>query len=213
MSTQKRKAADNARKEQTRMRLLKAGAEVFIQQGFHGPRISDIVNRAEVGQGTFYRHFSSKRELFETLFDGLLEQLMLQFQPMTENPPSSLDQYRQASIQALRRLSSIMIQEKDLMLLFLRHGPSVDAEFSSKMQKTLNSFVQLAKFYLDHAMELGFVKKSDSEVVSQALVGIGLRFVENWLDGTLNQGQLDSLVEKIVDFAFYGFAGSRGELP
>jgi Transcriptional regulator len=51
-------------KEETRSRLISAGAEVFGREGLKGARISDIARTADVAMGTLYTHFEDKNELF-----------------------------------------------------------------------------------------------------------------------------------------------------
>ncbi|MCB1155379.1 helix-turn-helix transcriptional regulator, partial [bacterium] len=69
MVSETRRKKDEERKARTRRLLLDAAARVFAQNGYHAPRIADIVAEANVGQGTFYRNFTDKRDIFETLFD------------------------------------------------------------------------------------------------------------------------------------------------
>jgi AcrR family transcriptional regulator len=62
----------NARGLRTRQQLVEAAADCFAEYGYTSTRISDIVYRAGVSQGNFYRHFTSKDEIFlEALRPGL----------------------------------------------------------------------------------------------------------------------------------------------
>ena len=62
----------NARGLRTRQQLIDAAAACFAEYGYTSTRISDIVYRAGVSQGNFYRHFTSKDEIFlEALRPGL----------------------------------------------------------------------------------------------------------------------------------------------
>ncbi len=62
----------NARGLRTRQQLIDAAADCFAEYGYTSTRISDIVFRAGVSQGNFYRHFTSKDEIFlEALRPGL----------------------------------------------------------------------------------------------------------------------------------------------
>ncbi|MBS3786773.1 TetR/AcrR family transcriptional regulator [Candidatus Bipolaricaulota bacterium] len=54
-------------KSNTRFKLLSAAEHCFGADGFYGTTIGDITRQAEVAQGTFYHHFSSKLEVFEQL--------------------------------------------------------------------------------------------------------------------------------------------------
>lgn len=47
-----------------RTRILLAAINVFSLQGYHTAKIEDIAAKAQVGKGTVYEYFSSKKELF-----------------------------------------------------------------------------------------------------------------------------------------------------
>ena len=51
-----------------RDRILAAASELFSAQGIEAP-LDEIARRAGVGTGTFYRHFASRDELLDALFD------------------------------------------------------------------------------------------------------------------------------------------------
>jgi AcrR family transcriptional regulator len=47
--------------------LLRSGREVFVERGFHGTRIDDLVAAAGVSHGAFYRYFRNKDQLARRL--------------------------------------------------------------------------------------------------------------------------------------------------
>ncbi|MCU1451867.1 MAG: regulatory protein TetR [Acidimicrobiales bacterium] len=55
------------RGEQTRRRLLDAGAQVLPARGYHDARVDDIVAAAGVSHGSFYRYFDDKDDFFRAL--------------------------------------------------------------------------------------------------------------------------------------------------
>jgi len=59
--------AGSTRSRKTRGRLLAAGVAVLPERGYFETRIDDIVERAELSHGTFYRYFDSKEDLFRVL--------------------------------------------------------------------------------------------------------------------------------------------------
>jgi AcrR family transcriptional regulator len=62
----------NARGRRTRAQLVEAATACFAEYGYQRTRITDIVTRAGVSQGNFYRHFEGKREIFlEALKPGI----------------------------------------------------------------------------------------------------------------------------------------------
>src|SRR5512134_1155074 len=56
-------SADNAKRQQ----VLDGARRVFLEQGFDGASINDIVKAAGVSKGTLYAYFPSKEKLFEVL--------------------------------------------------------------------------------------------------------------------------------------------------
>ena len=50
-----------------RVALLEAARDVFVSRGYHGTRVDDIVDAANVSHGAFYRYFKNKDELAHLL--------------------------------------------------------------------------------------------------------------------------------------------------
>lgn len=55
------------RGEQTRRRLLDAGATLLPARGYHETRVDDITTAAGVSHGSFYRYFADKDDFFRDL--------------------------------------------------------------------------------------------------------------------------------------------------
>jgi AcrR family transcriptional regulator len=200
-----RKQRDFDRKESTSQELLNAAVDVFCDKGYHRTLISDIVARAGVGQGTFYRHFKSKRDLIETIMDQFGASLLGQFEFMSTNLPSNVDEYRQASKEALLSMAFLVEKNRKLALLLLREAPTVDREFEQRINDLYDQFASLAAFYLEYAVTQGFARRCNTKIVAQALVGMGLRHMTLWLNDGDDTVDIHELITELVDFAFLGF--------
>ncbi len=211
MPSELRQQVDQQKKEQTRQNLLDAAKSVFTLNGYHACLISDIVQKAGVGQGTFYRYFKNKREIFEALVEEFISQLFDEFSDMSTSLPTNVGDYRDASVNALMRLAKNVEQNRELVVLFMREAPAIDRDFENNLSEFFNQFAQLAKFYLDHAIERGFARPCNSLIVSQSIVGMGLRMLQLWSNGQLAGISIDTIIEEVVDFAFNGM-GSRPEM-
>lgn len=66
MRAKRKDAAQNSE------RLVQAAREVFARQGLSAT-LEDIARHAEVGVGTVYRNFGSKREIIESLYDAAID--------------------------------------------------------------------------------------------------------------------------------------------
>ena len=63
------------RANKTRSKLLDAALVVFTEIGVDAATIERITDKADVGKGTFYRHFSDKQQLLQALIEDALEKL------------------------------------------------------------------------------------------------------------------------------------------
>ena len=77
------------RKTRTRAALLGAARAILVDSGTGDVSIQEITERADVGFGSFYNHFTSKAELFEAAVAEVLEehgQLLDQVRAGIEDP-------------------------------------------------------------------------------------------------------------------------------
>ncbi len=205
MTSTRRKQVNEERKRRSREALLDAARTVFARKGYHATLISDIVGEAGVGQGTFYRHFSSKRDILERLVDRFAERLIGEFATMSAALPSNVSEYYRASVSAISRMAAIVDDNREIVQLILREAPSIDEAFNRKIHQIIQQFAALARFYLDHAIAHQFARPCRSEVVAQSLVGMGLHLMDAWWSGMFTHLDRDTLIEEVVTFAFKGF--------
>jgi len=64
------------RAKATRKKILNGAREAFAEKGLDLTTIDDITERADVGKGTFYYHFSEKNELIAKLIDEIIKDLV-----------------------------------------------------------------------------------------------------------------------------------------
>jgi AcrR family transcriptional regulator len=64
------------RASRTRNRLMEAALAMFAEKGISATTIEDITEQADVGKGTFYRHFSTKEAVLEALVEQSLAHLI-----------------------------------------------------------------------------------------------------------------------------------------
>src|SRR5690625_1258740 len=60
---------------ETRARLLRIARETFEERGYHRTSVAEICRRASVANGTFYRYFNNKDEVFLHLAERLAQGL------------------------------------------------------------------------------------------------------------------------------------------
>ena len=162
-----------ARGEATRRRILDAAEVVFGAKGYYEASVTEITQRAQVAQGTFYLYFHSKREIFLQLVEDLGERLREAIRAATQQSRGRMAIERDgfeaffAFARAHRQLYRI-VQEAD----------RVD-------QPTYQEYyARIARGYtrgLSAAMEAGEIRQMDPEALTYALMGIAHFTALRWL--------------------------------
>jgi len=65
------------KKRALRGSILEAAAELFAERGFAETNVSDICERADVAQKTFFNHFATKQDVLREVAAGGLDQLLV----------------------------------------------------------------------------------------------------------------------------------------
>jgi AcrR family transcriptional regulator len=76
------------RASKTRNRLLKAALLIFAEVGTDATTIEMITQRADLGKGTFYRHFADKNEIVGVLIEQCIDDLMEAISQAAGHPQS-----------------------------------------------------------------------------------------------------------------------------
>jgi len=79
------------RASKTRERLLKAALALFSEKGVDATAVEEITERADVGKGTFYRHFSDKNDLVIALIEDAASKLLDRIR-VREHEPANLEE-------------------------------------------------------------------------------------------------------------------------
>lgn len=51
-----------------KMHVIDTARELFIKHGYHATSIQDILEASGISKGSFYNYFSTKSELFQSVF-------------------------------------------------------------------------------------------------------------------------------------------------
>lgn len=209
-ATPYRREKNRVRRERTRTLLLDKAEIIFADRGYHSTRISDIVAVAEFGQGTFYRHFANKEAILLAILQRLTHRLLAGFVLDRSQLPKDFDTHRAVCLKGGEQAARVIMDHKDVVLLFLREGPSVGGVFGQQLEEFYSRLVQIAEVYLRHGVQQGYLRSCDAEMLAQAQIGQVLRILTVWLDSGLGNRDVSVVVSELVDFALIGCAHAVG---
>lgn len=164
------------RGEATRRHLLDAATTVFLESGYAGATTKRIAKAAGVSEGTIYRHFRDKRELFAAVFEG---RNATTFEAVARLPELAGTKTVRANLLFL--VQAIEDVERDVAPL--RAAASTDADLAAALgtaspggtaAMSVGPLAPLAR-YLEAEQQLGRVR-SDVDVGSAALALFAIPF-------------------------------------
>lgn len=82
------------RKLALRERILEVAAQLFDEQGFHATKVSDVCDRADIAQKTFFNHFPSKQDVLREIARVSLAGVLEQIEEARKQPGSTADRLR-----------------------------------------------------------------------------------------------------------------------
>ena len=172
-----------------RRMILDAAVRVFARQGFHGARVSDIADDADVAYGLVYHYFDSKDEVLDTLF---LERWNLLLDAIRE-----VDADETASARdKLFAITSFIVDS-------YRHDPDVMKVIIVEVTRAANSFGQKHLDKIREAYDLiaeivesgqadgTFRDNITPRFAAMAFYGAIEQVLTGWIFDLLPQGEVD----------------------
>lgn len=186
----------------TRDRIIAEARVLFAERGYGGATTAELARRAGIAEGTIYRHFKSKDDLFvacvESLFDhvGREEAAGLREGTSLRSAVWTLLQSRVRLISANLDIFDILFSEAchrpDLLRNAFERAVKVEAE---QVAPVLKKFADLGQ--IRHPSDV-----TEFVLGITAAIWAVLRF-RSWLGGS---GGIS--LEQLADFVLYGIAGN-----
>jgi AcrR family transcriptional regulator len=109
----------SAGRKRTLAALLKTGGAVFLQRGYHGTRVDDLVAAAGVSHGAFYRYFKNKDELARILVLQAMQSVATVFSAIPDASTIDGPSGRATLRRWLRRYNETHVNEAAMIRVWL----------------------------------------------------------------------------------------------
>jgi TetR/AcrR family fatty acid metabolism transcriptional regulator len=184
-----------------RQRILDAAVRTFGRRGYHDAKIADIAAAARVAEGTVYLYFRNKEDLFATVFDEKMDDLLARGREIVRAESSAADRLTQLVDLHLTFLAS----DRDLASLF-----QIELRRSARMlQRVIRSklvdYFRLLGGVLKDGIERGeFRAQLSPRLAVRVLFGAADEIVSEWLFS--GEPALLTDARKVVGMLLSGFA-------
>ena len=169
-----------ARGRRTRAQLVAAAAEVFAERRYLDTSINDIVARAGVAHGTFYRYFDSKEQVFREVALDLQQRLLTGGGEVDEERPP---EFADASEEVLWRITRAnrryltMYRQHAALMVVIEQVATFSTELRAIRKETRTAFVDRACRAIERLQSRGLAHRDvDARYAASALGSMVDRF-------------------------------------
>ncbi len=162
--------------EKRKKEIISAAMVIFAKNGFRRTKIDDIANYLDVGKGTLYRYFKSKKELFITVFKNGVNELIEEMGRKVNIIEDPVKKQRKAVetyfkfFDSKPELIEIMMQVRsEFKDEYRQHFLDCYKDYILKIQNNLKKGIQRGQF-----RELDIEKTADA--VSASMFGVLISF-------------------------------------
>ena len=195
--------------EERKLSILNAAKEMFAINGYHDTSISDIIKRADIARGTFYLYFKDKREIFDALFDQLLQEINESLIRVTiapdQKPP--LEQIAEN----LHRIFQLAMNDPELARILFRHAPGLDSITDQKIEGFYNKIASLVEGALVLGEKMNIVKKGDFKLISIFITGGVKEIMDRITRPENHMPQIDKIIKELIDVNLHGLSSGTSD--
>lgn len=192
-----------------REEIMKVALELFAEKGYHRTKISDMVNRAGVAQGTFYWYFKSKATIATEIIQSGEERLLEVVSKGYRQVPGTVQDAVSASHALFIELFQFSQDNHHLMELLLK-GMDTEETVKEAVLEARRRLEEGFRQNITRAMELGILPANDPTLQAALLTSLLEGMLERWLfseHSDLTEKTADEMARELVRFEFFGLLG------
>jgi len=182
----------------SKQRLLTAAAEVFFEKGYTAARVSDVVARADVAQGTFYLYFKSKEAVFVALVEMFFEELLTE--TLGKNPASGLkdaEAMRHQICQIWRTILVYCRSHAKMAALVLQEATALPRAERAVLAANYAKAVDALALYCRETERRGITRSVDPHLTAWVIIGMVERAV-HYAVFVAGEADVDTIVADLV---------------
>lgn len=194
-------------KQAIRLSLIEQGRELFNKFGFQKTSIFDITKNVGIAQGTFYKFFHSKEELYFVILEMEEQKLREQFTAVdifTEKDP------KQAMKNILRQMIETIEENALIRELFI--GNTMVHIVKNISSELLDEHYQNDSFAIEPLLEklkqAGFIVEKEPEIVASILRSFFLLTLHK---KEIGKDVFDETMDVFIDLIIDGLVKEEGK--
>jgi AcrR family transcriptional regulator len=190
-------------------KIKEAAIEVFAEQGYHQTKVSTIVGRVGVAQGTFYLYYKGKSEMFSEILGDFLQLIREAVAAWDVGRLETVEDLRAGLLSLGEILIKMLVANRKLAQIFFNEALAHNPEFTAQINSFYDDLGDLMTGINRLNHQRGLLRAQDFRVLTLCTMGMVERNIQRYIvqpdaDPTLEEVQ--HVVQHIVDLFLYGAA-------
>lgn len=185
-------------KEKRRKEILEAALIVFSRNGYHKGTVSEIAKQADIGKGTIYEYFSSKKNIFEEMISFSLDYYIVVVKEGIESKETAHDK-----LKFLLDFNIAFITQHLEVLKKVFFG--VD-HITSEFEGTMSEFRDKVSSFILDLIKIGIENGEINKNINPETASLIIINLIYSLSGDISQRDFKEAIntEEIIDLLFNG---------
>lgn len=185
--------------------ILAAAVKTFAEKGFHGTRVADIANEADIAYGLIYHYFKNKEEILNSIFHdkwGVFLAILRSIDQDNRDLRAKLLAIAGFFFDSYRQLPHLM---EVLVLEIIHSSRFLEAE---NLEQFREAFVVMENIFKSEQERGVVAPQVNPRVASFLFLGsIETMLTAKILETLAGKTDLDALKASLVDQFLYGITG------
>lgn len=148
--------------------IIKSAITLFREKGYANTSITDIVDHAHIGRGTFYLNFNNKEELFIECADKIFFAMYDDVWQEIKNEKNMVERLRKRGSAFFRSYP----QWKDMMNLIRGAAVGDHPPFAEKLKQVMHQIIDPIIHDVERGVQQGSIRQLDPTLAGFVLMGI-----------------------------------------
>lgn len=161
-------------KQEKRIRIIEAAAQVFAEKGFAGTLMAEVAVRAGIGKGTIYEYFRSKDDLFFDVFEWFmmksLKEVSVNISALSGRVSIRLEAMNESVLNSISKMKPLY----GLSLEFWAASASsaMHERFKNLFKEMYDNYRRIISSLIQEGIDCGDYRSDvDSESIASAITG------------------------------------------
>ncbi|MBF0224589.1 MAG: TetR/AcrR family transcriptional regulator [Desulfobacterales bacterium] len=187
--------------------ILGTALNIFANKGYHSAKISDIAAAMNMGHGTFYRYFKDKLDVFSSVIDKIVSEILTVLIKEDPSLSNNLNEYREQLKRIGEGMFKVFLKDEKIAKLIFYVALGIDDQINSKINRSFALFDEYTEKYLINGEKKGFLKQNLNTLnLSKAINAMIFGAIKDTLNSKTPEETFSNWLESISLLMLEGMA-------